>query len=164
MGRLVIEDSGGGDGPRLRLVLSRWEALGACRPSRELAAPLSDVAVAAVSLNPWSDMAGVRAPGTGLPGVVMLGTLRRCRAGLRPEFCAVYGRRPAVVVEFAAGGPWGRWWVTAPADGAGGGGGGDGGGGPQAIAARLGGAAAAAREGRGGGAAGGGPAAPLLPT
>jgi hypothetical protein len=53
----------------------------------------------------------MRAPGTGLPGVIALGT-RRYKGGR--DFVAVYGRsREAVVVEFKAG-PYGRFVVTDP--------------------------------------------------
>jgi hypothetical protein len=49
--------------------------------------------------NPWTvkTMRGIRAPGTGFPYVIMLGTLWH-RSGR--DFCVVYKRRPVLVLEF----------------------------------------------------------------
>ncbi len=44
----------------------------------------------------WVHLRGMRAPGTGFPGVIMLGTTR-FRGG--KDFCAVYGHRPGVIVD-----------------------------------------------------------------
>ncbi|KIY98157.1 hypothetical protein MNEG_9804 [Monoraphidium neglectum] len=139
MARLQVDPSGGAGGgapnatdaagPTLRLDLSHWEALGALHGS--LSAPLAQVASCTAVQDPWaragpvtgagSDasggggrvLRGWRAPGTGLPGVIALGTLRH--SGGR-DFAAVYRHRPAVVVDFSAG-PWGRWVVTAAGEG-----------------------------------------------
>ena len=51
---------------------------------------------------------GIRAPGTALPGVVMVGTWRA--SGL-VTFAACHGRRPAVVLDLA-GQPYDRLVVT----------------------------------------------------
>jgi len=61
--------------------------------------------------DPWvgeDRMRGFRAPGTGIPGVVMLGTLRLKKG---KEFAAVYGKRTAKVYEFSSG-PFRRWIVS----------------------------------------------------
>ena len=50
---------------------------------------------------PW-----LRAPGTGIPGVVSLGTFWGRRTG--KTFAVVYGRRPGVVVELGDGAPFDR--------------------------------------------------------
>ena len=61
--------------------------------------------------NPWKGpdgMRGVRAPGTGIPGVIMLGTLRK-KSG--KEFAVVYKRGAAKIYEFSDG-PFSRWIVS----------------------------------------------------
>lgn len=73
--------------------LSRWERLGAMH--RDVVLPLSTIDHVAVSEEPWAELQGVRAPGTGIPGVIMLGTLRHDR---QRSFCAVYRKQPAIVV------------------------------------------------------------------
>lgn len=45
---------------------------------------------------PWESVRGIRAPGTGWPGLIMLDTTRG-RFG--KDFAAVYRQRPAVLVE-----------------------------------------------------------------
>ena len=49
--------------------------------------------------NPWTvkTMRGIRAPGTGIPYVIMLGTMRHPKGR---DFCVVYKRRPVLVLEF----------------------------------------------------------------
>jgi hypothetical protein len=49
-----------------------------------------------VSDRPWSELRGIRAPGTGIPGVIALGTRR---GGGGRDFTAVYRNRSAVVLE-----------------------------------------------------------------
>ena len=60
--------------------------------------------------NVWNakNLRGIRAPGTGIPFVIMLGTLRY-RGG--KDFCAIYGRKPVTVYEFRSG-QFKRWIVT----------------------------------------------------
>ena len=58
--------------------------------------------------DPWSELRGMRAPGTGLPGVVAVGTRR---GSFGKDFAAVHGKGPAVVVEFA-GQEFQRWILT----------------------------------------------------
>jgi hypothetical protein len=85
------------EGSWLVLRLSWLERLGAF--SGEPRVALSTVSTVRVSTEPWHELRGIRAPGTGIPGVIALGT-RVGRGG--KDFCAVYGKGPAVVVELAA--------------------------------------------------------------
>jgi hypothetical protein len=49
--------------------------------------------------NPWSRevLRGVRAPGTGIPYVIMLGTMRH-RKG--KDFCVIYKKNPVILIDF----------------------------------------------------------------
>ena len=84
---------------------SRLEALGAFARSPEVA--LEDVESVEVVDNPWTSqvLKGVRAPGTGIPFLVMLGTMRY-RGG--KDLCAIYKRRPNAVITLKSG-PYKRW-------------------------------------------------------
>jgi hypothetical protein len=44
----------------------------------------------------WPELRGIRAPGTGIPGVIAVGTRR---GSFGKDFAAVHGRGPAVVVD-----------------------------------------------------------------
>ena len=90
---------------RVRFDLSFWESLGAFGRSQELA--ISDVESVETVPNPWTSavLKGFRAPGTGIPLIVMLGTLRY-RGG--KDLCAIYKRRPNAVVTLKSG-PYKRW-------------------------------------------------------
>jgi len=99
----VIENDG-----ILTLKLSRWEKLGALH---------GDVSVEASKLisksevaNPWTKetLRGVRAPGTALPYLILLGTMR-FKGG--KDFCAIYKRTPAVIYEFTDA-PFTRWIIS----------------------------------------------------
>ena len=92
-------------GNRVRFELSFWESLGAFGRSQEVA--LSDVESVEVVSNPWTSavLKGVRAPGTGIPFIVMLGTMRY-RGG--KDLCAIYKRKPNAVVTLKSG-PFKRW-------------------------------------------------------
>ena len=81
-------------GDELVVRMSPLEKLGAFRG--DVRVPLTSIVRVHVATDPWPELRGIRAPGTGLPGVIALGT-RRGRFGR--DFAAVYGRRPAVVVE-----------------------------------------------------------------
>jgi hypothetical protein len=60
--------------------------------------------------NPWTKehLRGVRAPGTAIPYVILLGTMR-FKSG--KDFCAIYKRTPAMIYEFADT-PFKRWIVS----------------------------------------------------
>ena len=79
------------DGNHLVVLLSALEKIGALRGN--ISVPLASVRVVRVSDTPWSELRGIRAPGTGLPGVISLGSRR---GGGIHDFAAVYGRRPAL--------------------------------------------------------------------
>jgi hypothetical protein len=92
----------------LVLRLSRLEKMGALH---------GDLSVASSQLisrtevpNPWTKehLRGVRAPGTAIPYVILLGTMR-IKGG--KDFCAIYKRTPAVIYEFADA-PFKRWIVS----------------------------------------------------
>jgi len=85
-------------GGRVEVVLSQKERLAALRG--DVSAALGEIAAVRVSPHPFGELRGIRAPGTGVPGVIALGTWRH-RGG--KDFVAIYRRRPAVVVEFVPG-------------------------------------------------------------
>lgn len=58
----------------------------------------------------WSELRGLRAPGTGWPGKTLVGT---CRGGFGKDFVVVHGKRPAVIVELD-GTEYSRIMVTSP--------------------------------------------------
>ena len=93
----------------ITLHLSHWEKLGSFHG--DLKMPISEIESFKSVSNPWKSeiMKGFRAPGTGFPYLIMLGTLRNFR-GWR-AFCAIYRKRPAVVINFKAG-KFNRWIVT----------------------------------------------------
>ena len=91
MARLII----GGD--VLRVHLSWFGRIGAV-VRQDVVVPLTMVHSVRFTEQPWDEVRGVRAPGTGLGHVIALGTWRH---PLGRDFVAVYGRGPAVVVELA---------------------------------------------------------------
>jgi hypothetical protein len=97
------------EGNELVLKLSRLEKLGAFHTS--IRAPKNSLIEIKEMANPWSrsdGMKGLRAPGTGCPKVIMLGTLRK-RKG--KDFAAVYGRGSAKVYVFK-GQSFSQWIVS----------------------------------------------------
>jgi hypothetical protein len=99
MAHLVIS------GETLQLKLSVWEILGAFHSSPTV--DLSQVESIEVEENPWvrEVLKGVRAPGTGIPFVVMLGTMRYAKG---KDFVAIYRRRPSAIVTLKSG-EFKRW-------------------------------------------------------
>ena len=73
-------------------------------------AKVSDLISTTESDNPWTKevLRGVRAPGTGIPYVVLLGTMR-FKGG--KDFTAIYKRGPVRIYEFGAG-EYKRWIVS----------------------------------------------------
>ena len=73
-------------------------------------AKVSDLISTTESDNPWTKevLRGVRAPGTGIPYVVLLGTMR-FKGG--KDFTAIYKRGPVRIYEFEAG-EFKRWIVS----------------------------------------------------
>ena len=77
----------------LHLRMSHWERLGALHG--DLFIPRASIVSSEIVPDPWPILRGWRAPGTGIPFVIMLGTLRY--QGLK-DFCVIYRRRPARVI------------------------------------------------------------------
>jgi hypothetical protein len=71
--------------------------------------PLATVTAVRAVDDPWPKLRGIRAPGTGWPNVIAVGTRR---GGFGKDFAAVHGEGPAVVVELE-GAEYGRLVVTA---------------------------------------------------
>jgi hypothetical protein len=92
-------------GEKVRLNLSILEILGAFHGSPEVS--LSEVESIELVDNPWvrEVLKGVRAPGTGIPFVVMLGTMRYLQG---KDFVAIYRRKPAAIVTLRSG-EFKRW-------------------------------------------------------
>lgn len=88
MARIKVEDG------QLVVDLTGFEKVEAFRG--DVSVPVSTVRVVRWTSDPWSELRGIRAPGTGVPGVVAVGTRRG--GGLK-DFAAVHGKGPAVVVE-----------------------------------------------------------------
>lgn len=99
MARLVVE------GSDLVVRLSPLESLGALH--RPVRVSLNSVVAVERSEALWSRLRGIRAPGTGFPGVIALGTWRYSGG---KDFAAVYRGR-GVVVELS-GAPWQRLLVS----------------------------------------------------
>lgn len=82
------------DGDDVLVHLSALERLGALRGDvRVLRVAVTECRVTG---DPWSELRGIRAPGTGWPGVISLCTRRG--SGIH-DFSAVYRNQPAVVIE-----------------------------------------------------------------
>ena len=62
----------------------------------DIKVPRSAVTAIRAVDDPWAELRGIRAPGTGIPGTIAVGT-RRGNWG--KDFAAVHGKGPAVVVE-----------------------------------------------------------------
>jgi len=82
----------------LAVRLSGLEKLGGMHSDIEV--PLRLVRDVEVVTDPWTALRGIRAPGTGIPGVIALGT--RLGSGTT-DFTAVYHHTPAVVVQMSGG-------------------------------------------------------------
>jgi hypothetical protein len=78
--------------------------LGGLRTSPEIA--LSEIESVKIVQNPWTSkvLKGVRI-GTGIPFVVLLGTMKYMKG---KDFCVIYKRRPNAVVTLKSG-PFKRW-------------------------------------------------------
>lgn len=84
-------------GEKLIYSLSFLEKLGALRKSPK--SLLKNIQEIRYIENPWSRevLRGLRAPGTGFPYVIMLGTMRH-RKG--KDFCVIYKKNPMILIEF----------------------------------------------------------------
>ena len=96
------------EGNNLILKLSNWEKIGGMH--RDLVVSKDNLVSKDVYQNPWSKevLKGVRAPGTGIPYVILLGSMRY-KGG--KDFTAIYKRKPVTVYEFKDY-SFKRWIVT----------------------------------------------------
>ena len=83
------------DGEQLNVELSGWEKIGSIRRS-DVSVPMSAVVSVKRLDNARDGIRGIRAPGTGLPGVIALGSWRK-RGSV--DFVAVSRNEPGYVVE-----------------------------------------------------------------
>jgi hypothetical protein len=95
------------EGTQLRVRLSLPEKLGALRG--DISIPLMTITGVRVSDEPWSELRGVRAPGTGIPRLVSLCTRRG--KSIR-DFAAVYGHAGQAVVIEASGAQFDRLVIS----------------------------------------------------
>jgi len=95
-------------GDELILELSFWERIGALHSSPRVA--ISTVTKIEFVEKLWSKevLRGTRAPGTGIPYKVLLGTMRGREYR---DFTAIKGRGAGVVITFSKG-PFERWIFT----------------------------------------------------
>src|ERR1700728_3217693 len=100
--KIEIEDG------NLRLRLSRVEKLEAMHG--DVVVPLSSVASVRTVVTAWPELRGLRAPGTGIPGVIAVGTRR---GNFGRDFAVVHGKERAVVVELE-GASYARILSTTP--------------------------------------------------
>jgi hypothetical protein len=96
------------DGSDLVVTMSEVENFEALH--RDIRVPLSTVRAVRVVDDAWPELRGIRAPGTGIPGVIAVGTRR---GSFGKDFVVVHGKDPAVVIEFA-GAAYSRIVVTTP--------------------------------------------------
>ena len=78
------------------LALSRAEKIQAFHS--DISVPLENVVSVEPTTDIWSHIRGVRAPGTGVPRIVLLATMR-FKGGR--EFCALYFGKPGVIVTLS---------------------------------------------------------------
>src|ERR1700722_18111724 len=72
--------------------------------------PLNTVRTVRVADDAWPELRGIRAPGTGIPGVIAVGTRR---GSFGKDFAVVHGRERAIVVELD-GAAYSRIILTTP--------------------------------------------------
>jgi hypothetical protein len=102
MASLVVQ------GDELVVRLSVTERLAAMHG--DVRVPLDAIQEISAEPHPWCELRGIRSPGTGFPGVIAYGVRRL--TGDRPDFVAVWGRRPAIRVQLTPDAPFARLLVT----------------------------------------------------
>ncbi len=95
------------DGPDLVVTLTPVQKLLAMHGDVRVA--LSVIAQASLEPHPWQALRGIRAPGTGFPGVIAYG-VRRHRDG--QDFTLLLGRLPVVRVDLHPGAPFARLLIS----------------------------------------------------
>jgi hypothetical protein len=95
-------------GDKFVLSLSKLEKVAALHG--DIVANKSDLISKKIVEKPWRSglLRGLRAPGTGLPFYLLLGTMRY-RGG--KDFTIIYPKKPVEVFEFKSG-PYKRWIVS----------------------------------------------------
>ena len=88
--------------------MSELEKFEAVHP--DIRVPVSAIRAVRVVEDAWPELRGIRAPGTGIPGVIAVGTRR---GSFGRDFAVVHGRERAVVVELE-GASYARLLVTTP--------------------------------------------------
>ena len=96
------------DGADLVLRMSDVEKFEAIHPGVRV--PIGAVRTVRVVDDAWPELRGIRAPGTGIPGVIAVGTRR---GSFGKDFAVVHGRSAAVVVDLE-GADYSRIVVTTP--------------------------------------------------
>ena len=94
---------------QIRYDLSWIENIGAF--GRDPISKIANLKSVSYRPHPWTTevLRGIRAPGTGFPFLIMLGTMRFWRG---KDFCVIYKRRPVLVLEFE-GEKYQRWIIPA---------------------------------------------------
>jgi hypothetical protein len=82
------------EGLDLVIKMSELEKFEAVHPDVHVL--LSTVRAVRVVEDAWPELRGIRAPGTGIPGVIAVGTRR---GSFGKDFAVVHGRERAIVVE-----------------------------------------------------------------
>jgi hypothetical protein len=85
------------EGGQVSIHLSFAEKIGALHG--DLRFSVSAVRAVRVVDKPFREIEGIRSPGTGVPGVIALGTYRTCQ---RRDFVAVYLGQRGVVIDIGA--------------------------------------------------------------
>lgn len=96
------------DGEHLVVKLSPLEKLAAFRG--DVKVPLHAVSAVKLDAHPWLSLRGIRAPGTGLPGVIAYG-VRRYPGG--KDFAALLHKRKAITIDLSDQSPFARLVVSA---------------------------------------------------
>ncbi len=96
------------EGDELVVRMSGRERAAAFRD--DVSVPLAAVRDVSVEPRPWAALRGIRAPGTGFPGVIAYGVRRI--TGERPDFAAILRGRPVVRVELDPPAKFGRLLVS----------------------------------------------------
>jgi hypothetical protein len=95
------------DGSELVLELTRLEKFEAVHGSIRL--PVSAITEVRAVSDPWPELRGIRAPGTGIPRVLAVGTRR---GSFGKDFAVVHGAGEAVVVDLDEAADYHRLIVT----------------------------------------------------
>jgi hypothetical protein len=96
------------EGSDLVVKMSEIEKFEAVHPDVHVL--LSTVRVVRVAEDAWPELRGIRAPGTGIPGVIAVGTRR---GSFGKDFAVVHGKERAIVVELD-GADYSRIILTTP--------------------------------------------------